>query len=106
MRTVEDLIKVRITTYFIADLDWERIESDPNWKIVSQQFDLYDPKQRQQALFRYIAEYTAREQVLVNVSSTNGPSDLYITEMEVVGDGYSSSGKGGEDREEGDSSSS
>jgi hypothetical protein len=84
MRAFDDLIRVRVSTYLIADLDWERIEADPNWELVSRQFDITDPKEKQTALFRYLGEYIAREQLLINMPCTNGPSDLYITDMEVI----------------------
>jgi hypothetical protein len=91
MRTNEDLVKVRVHLYAIADLDWERIEADPHWDLIAQGFDLTDLEQRKQALFRYLGRYLASEKLFAQqpVYGTNGPSELFITDMEVIANGNS-----------------
>lgn len=88
MRSPEDLIRLRVTLYALVDLDKERIESDPAWDEVSKHFNLEDPAQNTQALYRYLGFYINREQLFDNkfMPATNGPSDLFITDMELIKD--------------------
>lgn len=86
MRTPEDHIKIKLTAYSVFDLDWERIETDPGWIMVSSKFDIDNPEEKKQALFLYLGYYIAREQLFDSqfVPCTNGPADLHILDMEVV----------------------
>lgn len=88
MRSPDDLIRLRVSTYTLVDLDRERIESDPAWDEVSKNFDLEDPDQNKQALFRYLGFYINREQLFDSkfMPATNGPSDIFITNMELIED--------------------
>jgi hypothetical protein len=72
--------------YAIADLDWERIENDPYWQWIIEQVDISDSKQKEAALFQYLTDHVLREQLFATrpVFGTNGPSDLYVTNLEVV----------------------
>lgn len=90
MRTKEDLVRIMVSSYSIIDLDWERIEEDPEWSMVSSAFDLNDQEQKMQALFRYLGNYVSRDQLFkaTFMPSTNGPANLIITDMEDVTNGY------------------
>lgn len=94
MRSPEDLIRLRVSIYSLVDLDRERIESDPAWEEVSKHFDLTDPEQSKQALFRYLGFYVNREQLFDSkfMPATNGPSDLFITDMTMI-DGNTEKGR-------------
>lgn len=87
MRSPDDLIRLRVTTYALVDLDRERVEEDPAWDEVSKNFDLEDPEQSKQALFRYLGFYINREQLFDSkfMPATNGPADIFITNMEIIG---------------------
>jgi hypothetical protein len=84
MRTLDDLVQIRFQLHSTISLDWERIELDPDWIMISSEFDLSDQEQLEQALFRYIASYISRQQILTHMPSTNGPGDLYVLNMEIV----------------------
>jgi hypothetical protein len=84
MRTEEDILRIQVQLYGHIELDWERIESDPNWRQISQPFDLSNETERQLAVHQYVSHYVLRERFLRDMPSTNGPGDIRLTEMEVI----------------------
>jgi len=95
MRGPEDLILIDVYLKSTVSLDRERIVEDPAWAAIADNVDLNDPEQREQALFRYLAQYISRgnEKLFDSVfmPSTNGPADLTIIRMEDVTHGNSNS---------------
>lgn len=99
MRDMNDLALIRVTVTGTVSLDLERVESDnPRWETISHKYDLGDPEQKKQALFEYLASYLSGERLFDSsfMPSTNGPADLFITDMEEVtnGNANGSSGSG------------
>ena len=99
MRDMTDLALIRVTLTGTVNLDLERVENDnPRWETISHKYDLGDPEQRKQALFEYLASYLAGEKLFDNefMPSTNGPADLYLTDMEDVTNGNANGNSAGD----------
>ena len=77
MRTRNDLKILRFSLICGVTLDMERVENDPAWVMASRHFDIEDPLQMDAALVEYLKHYLAKEVMLTEMPSTNGPADVY-----------------------------
>jgi len=85
MRDLSDLIKVRFSISGSLEMDWERLEQDPEWQRFAERYDLADPEQKKEAVTKYMISYLSDEQILATMPVTNGPADLYGINVEVLG---------------------
>jgi hypothetical protein len=87
MRNDNDRVKIKVQAYFIADIDLERVEQDPRWQLMTERLDLSDKEVINEQLFKYVNSYIlAGPQVLTNAPFTNGPSDIWVSTMEILDD--------------------
>src|ERR1035438_10442539 len=77
MRTRNDLKILRFSLICGVTLDMERVANDPAWVMASRHFDTEDPLQMDAALVEYLKHYLAKEVMLTEMPSTNGPADVY-----------------------------
>jgi len=84
MRDLSDLINIRFAISGKIELDWERIELDQEWQMLSERFDLDDPEQKNAALTKYLLGYLSQEQILAMMPVTNGPADLLGLNVEIL----------------------
>jgi hypothetical protein len=83
MRTRHDLKILQFKLICGVTLDMERVENDPAWIMAGRNYDLADPLQMDAALVLYLQHYLAKEGLLAEMPSTNGPADVYG--MECIG---------------------
>ena len=77
MRTRHDLKILQFKLICGVTLDMERVEDDPAWAMASRNYDVADPMQMDAALVIYLQHYLAKEGLLAEMPSTNGPADVY-----------------------------
>jgi hypothetical protein len=85
MRHENDRLLVRITLSSVIDLDLERVEEDPQWQRLIEGKDDSNKDIVKAMLFEYINQYLLRgPRIMTNAPSTNGPSELWPIEMEII----------------------
>jgi hypothetical protein len=95
-RSEKDLVDVKVELTGSLGLDWERIYEDPVFRQITMIHgevaidDVNDasPEWRQVVLQEYLLHYIARDRLLRDMPSTNGPGELNMKELEVI-DGVS-----------------
>lgn len=84
MRTESDIVNLKFSINGIVQLDWERVEQDPIWGLVTRGIPLETPEEREKFLREYLNRYLSNELLLQNTPSTNGPAALIGNTVEIV----------------------
>jgi hypothetical protein len=84
MRSEADIIHVQATITRRLTLDLERLERDPVWLSISEQYPIVPGTEVADAMVSaYINHYILRDQFPHQTPSTNGPGDIDEIKLEI-----------------------